>query len=103
MKQKNLLLSELSNAVFDMILQPQEYRVIIELNTFQNDNTDPLRNYYMIDGDQKQNGRYFVCGDFAVNHARKNTCRWANIQAVCAWAVQMINRGRVHAVWAETY
>jgi len=108
----------LAAALFELLTNPTELRMIVELNTYQDDGTpDPLHNYYMIDGAyiddenaregcdmvQLPNGFLSVCGLWATNKHHGHDCHDVHPQAVAAWVCQMITRDRVRNVWTESY
>ena len=115
-KQQQQQADKLATALVEIITRPTELRMIIELHTtFEQykDDRDPLHHYYMVDGaqctadtyDMERNpsGKWFVCGEAATDHPHRHACHLVGIGAVTTWAWQMIERGKVRDIWAESY
>lgn len=116
---RHLLQAEkLAAALFRLMIEPTEWRVIVELNS-KRENPRQLvtieNHFYIIEGamiDEENaingndfaiipNGLVTVSGTFATDKHHRHESHDTHLQAVAKWLFQVISRDRVRNVWAE--
>lgn len=109
---------KLAAALFHLMTEPTEWRVIVELNSKRENPRQlvTLDNHFyiiegaMIDEENATNGNDFaplpnglvtVSGYFATDKPHRHDHHDTHPQAVAKWLLQVISRDRVRDVWAE--